>query len=482
MSDSLTKKTVKSSVWSIIDVLLRQGISFIISIVLTRLLSPSDYGTIGMLMMFIAVSNVFIDSGFSAGLIRKIDRTEEDLSTAFIFNIIVGSLVYLLLFYISPLVAQFFDDSTLCTYLRVLGLILIINSFNLVQNAILIYTMQIRLLTIISALSQISTGTIAILFAYNGYGIWALIIQQLAASLITALLLFFKTGWKPQLRWNWISFQYLWNFGSKLLLTNLISTFCGQLYSFFIGKYIGKKELGLYTRSDSFARQPLNIFNNIINKALVPSLASCQNDLSYLRDNYKKCIEIMSFAGFPIMFCLASISKPLFAILFGEKWIDAAPLFSILCIGFSIAIVGGITLQLIQVMGRTDYTLKLELIKKPIFVILAIIGCSQGIKGIVIFSAIYELVGTLINLTVVHTLLQYNYFGQLIDIFKYAGITLLILSPIVIISNILNINYLWQFFTILPLFFSLYLFFSFLFKVKALCHVKQIVSKIRKRA
>ena len=197
MSDSLTKKTVKSSVWSIIDVLLRQGISFIISIVLTRLLSPSDYGTIGMLMMFIAVSNVFIDSGFSAGLIRKIDRTEEDLSTAFIFNIIVGSLVYLLLFYISPLVAQFFDDSTLCTYLRVLGLILIINSFNLVQNAILIYTMQIRLLTIISALSQISTGTVAILFAYNGYGIWALIIQQLVASLITALLLFFKTGWKP---------------------------------------------------------------------------------------------------------------------------------------------------------------------------------------------------------------------------------------------------------------------------------------------
>lgn len=479
MSETLTKRTVHSSLWSIADVVLKQGISFLISIILARLLSPVDYGTIGMLMIFIAISNVFVDSGFSAGLIRKVDRTEDDLSTAFIFNIFVGTIVYIILFLLSPLFANFMDDPKLSLYLRVLGLILIINSFNLVQNAILIYTMRIRLLTMISAVSQISTGVIAILLAYNGFGIWALILQQLVAAFMTAILLSLKTGWSPILKWSNNSFLYLWNFGSKLLLTNLISTICGQMYSFFIGKYIGKKELGFYTRSDSFARQPLGIFNNIINKALVPSLASCQDNLSHLRENYKKCIEIMSFVGFPTMLCLASISTPLFNLLFGDKWRDAAPLFCVLCIGFSIAIVGGVTLQLIQVMGRTDYTLKLELIKKPIFVVFVVVGCSQGIKGIVVFSAIYELVGTLINLSVVHTLLRYNYIRQLLDIFKYAGLSTILLLPIMLTVRFLGIEGICHILFILLLFSATYISISLLLKVRAVFLIKDIYKKIK---
>lgn len=474
---SLTDKTFKSSLWSIVDVLLRQGIGFLISIVLARLLMPSDYGTIGILMIFIAISNVFVDSGFSTGLIRKLDRTKDDLSTAFVFNIAVGTIVYCILFITAPVIASFFNNQELVLLLRVLGLILIINSFNLVQNAILIYTMRIRQLTIISAIAQVSTGTVAIALAYAGWGVWSLILQQIFSASLTTILLFAKTGWLPKITFNKKSFNYLWSFGSKLLITNLISTICGQMYSFFIGKYMGKRDLGLYTRADSFSRQPLNIFNNIINKALVPSLAACQNDADRLRYNYKKCIEVMSFVGFPVMFCLSAVSSPLFNLLFGKKWEEAIPLFQILCIGFAISIVGGVTLQLIQVMGRSDYTLKLELVKKPIFIIFVIIGCSIGIKGIVVFSALYELVGTLINLSVVHTLLHYSYHRQLFDILKYLLLAVLIYIPSLVMVNCLVISDILLVLFIPLIYFVCYLVFSYITHIKGLIYIKELIRR-----
>ncbi len=477
MQNSLLDKTIKSSAWSIADVLLRQGIGFLISIVLARLLSPSDYGTIGVLMIFIAISNVFVDSGFSAGLIRKIDRTEDDLNTAFLFNIGVGIFVYFVIFIASPYISYFFDNHDLCLLLRVLGLTLIISSFNLVQNSILIFTMRIRQLTMVSALAQISTGVVAIYMAYNGWGVWALVFQQIASAAFTALLLFFTTGWRPGIKWSCASFSYLWSFGSKLLLTNFISTICGQMYSFFIGKYIGKNELGLYGRSDSFARQPLGIFNNIINKALVPFLAACQGNEERLRTNYRCCVEIMSFVGFPVMFYLSAIAAPLFTILFGAKWIDAIPLFQILCIGFSISIVGGISLQLIQVMGRSDYTLKLELIKKPFFVVFVIIGCSMGVKGIVIMSAFYELLGSLINLSVVHTLLHYSYYRQLIDIAKYGVISVIAFIPSVIIVNNLKANPFVLILLASIIYISAYLLIVLISQVKAIYYIREFITR-----
>lgn len=477
MGNTLADRTIKSSVWSVVDVLLRQGIGFIISIILARLLSPSDYGIIGILMIFIALFNVFVDSGFSAGLIRKIDRTEDDLNTAFLFNIGVAILVYLVIFIVSPYIAFFFDNYDLCNLLRVLGLTLIISSFNLVQNSILIFTMRIRQLTTVSALAQISTGIVAIYLGYKGWGVWTLVFQQIASAAFTAILLFFTTGWRPKIQWNGASFSYLWSFGSKLLLTNFISTICGQMYSFFIGKYIGKKELGLYTRSDSFARQPLGIFNNIINKALVPFWAACQGDEERLKTNYRCSVEIMSFVGFPVMFCLSAMATPLFNILFGLKWINAIPIFQILCVGFSISIVGGISLQLIQVMGRSDYTLKLELIKKPIFVVFVVIGCSMGIKGIVIMSAFYELIGSLINLSVVHTLLHYSYYRQLIDIAKYGVIAVIAFIPSFILTTNMETNSSVLIVASFIIYVSVYLLIAFISQVKAIDYIRKIIKK-----
>ncbi len=433
--ESLTKRTIKSSIWSIIDVLLRQGVGFAISVVLARLLSPADYGTIGLLMIFITLSNVFVDSGFSSGLIRKIDRTQEDLSTAFIFNIVVSVSVYLLLFITAPLIASFFENADLIILLRVLGLVLIISSLNLVQNAILISSMKVKQLATVSVIAQICTGIVAIFLAYEGFGVWALVAQQLCAAIIQAILLSWTTKWHPTLSFAKSSFHYLWGYGSKLLCANLIGTLFGQAYSFIIGKYLGKRELGLYSRSDQFAQQPCGIVTNIISKALVPSLANCQNDLDRLRTNYQKCIEVISFIIFPLMILLSFVAHPLFLVLFGAKWVDAIPLFQILCFGYAMDIFSNMSLQLIQVMGRTDHTLKLEIFKKPIYAIIIVLSLQWGLKGIVIGHAFYCFVAAMINLSVVKTLLKYSYCRQVIDIFKYALMAICVIAPVCVMIN-----------------------------------------------
>lgn len=477
MSESLSKKTFKSSIWSIIDVLLRQGLSFIISIILARLLSPSDYGTIGLLMIFISFAQIFVDSGFASGLIRKVDRTENDLSTAFFFNIGVGIIVYLILFAIAPLAADFFNNQDLTVLLRVLGLVLVINSFNLVQNAILIYTMRIKQLATASACAQISTGICAIILAYRGFGVWALIIQQLASALFTCIFLNIATKWKPKLIFNKSSFQYLWKFGSRLLAAQILGTIFNQAYPLIIGKFLGKHNLGLYTRSQQFAQQPNNILSNIIQKSLVPSLVECQNNLERLRQNYQKCVEVIAFISFPLMMCLAAVGRPLFLFLFGQKWVEAIPIFQILCLGFAVDIFSTISLNLMQIMGRTDYTLKLEIIKKSVCAIFIAVSCSFGFKGIVIGTALYYLAACLMNLSVVQFLLHYNYFKQLADIFKYALITVLFLLPLYLLIKKMFGEGLILLFCLPILFAVCYFCFCYLFKVPVINYLKSIKSK-----
>lgn len=474
MAESLSKKTLKSSLWSIADVTFRQGIGFVISVVLARLLTPSDYGTVGMMAIFIALANVFVDSGFSSGLIRKIDRTDDDLSTAFFFNIIVAIIAYSILFITSPLIASFFDIPELATYLKVLGVVLIFNSLNMVQSAILIYTMKIKQLTMINAISQLSTGFIAIILAYRGWGVWTLIGQQLLSAFFQACLLAFSTKWRPRCVFKRHSFHYLWRFGSKLLTANLIGTLFSQAYAFVIGKVLGKRELGLYSRSDQFAAQPSNIVNNIINKALVPSLATCQNDHNRLQRNYQKCTEIISFIIFPLMFTLGLVADPLFKVLFGSKWDDAIPLFQILCFGYSIDIFSSLSLSLIQVMGRTDYTLKLEFIKKPFYTVIIIVTIFYGLKAIVIGKAFYCFIAALINLSVVRILLTYSYWQQIIDIFKYAVISIVILLPSYIIVSIISTNNIFRLFAFPLLGISIYFLVTFKLKFKVIEYIKQL--------
>lgn len=476
---TLASKTAKNSVWSVADILFRQGISFVLGIILARLLTPSDYGTIGLMMIFITIANVFVDSGFSSGLIRKIDRTNEDLNTAFYFNVFIGILMYLILFTAAPFVSLFFKNPELTQLLRVLGLVLVLNSFSMVQNAILIYSMKVRQLAVSSAVSQVSTGIVAIILAYNHFGVWALVVQQLASSVLQIIFLFSLTKWRPSLIFSKNSFNYLWSFGSKLLTATLIGTIFNQAYSFIIGKTFGKRELGLYTRADQFAVQPSGIISNVINKALVPSLAECQRNLDELKLNYVKCTEIIAFLIFPLMFTLSFSASPLFEVLFGKKWIDAVPLFEILCFSYAFDVFSTFSLQLIQILGRTDYTLKLELFKKPFYTIIIFCTVWGGLKWIVLGHAFYRLIAALINLSVVKNLLKYSYIQQVTDIFKYALLAICVIFPICFCFKSIGMHlYLQLLLCIFPSFIS-YGFIAFLLKVRGLKYVLALVYKIK---
>jgi len=441
MSETLANKTAKNSVWSIIDMVLKQGVGFVISIILARLLTPTDYGTIGIMMIFITLANVFVDSGFGAGLIRKLDRTDKDLDTAFMFNVFIGILAYLVLFLCAPIIATFFENDQLVVLLRFFGLLLIIQSLNVVQNAIMIYKMQVKKLAFISAVSQISTGVIAIFLAYRGWGVWALVAQQLSAQTFICVLLFFNTGWRPHWNFDRRSLAYLWNFGSKLLTATFIGQIFNQIYSFIIGKVLGQRELGLFTRSDQFSMQPNGIITNIINKALVPSLALCQGDVIKMQKNYSKCVEIISLVVFPLMIGLALLSKQIFNLLLGSKWDAAIPIFSILCIAHAFDVFSTLSLQLIQVMGRTDYTLKIEIIKKSIVAIFIFIAINYGLMGLTFCKLASCVLAALVNLSVVKVLLKYSYLKQLFDLFKYAIVTLIIFVPIyLLLKSLWNNN------------------------------------------
>lgn len=475
MSETLTVKTVKSSFWSILDIFFRQGFGFIISIILARLLLPSDYGTIGILMIFITISNVFVDSGFASGLIRKIDRTQEDLSTAFYFNIAVAAIVYFVLFTIAPFIASSFHNNELTLYLRIIGIVIIINSFNLVQNAILISSLRTKEITMVSVLSQSLTGVIAIYLAFTNYGIWALVFQQICSSFLQFLLLTFITKWRPSFIFSRESFRYLWKYGSKLLTANLIGTAFSQAYAFFIGKMIGKHELGLYSRADQFAVQPESVINNIINKSLMPSLATCQNNIDRLRRNYIKCVEIISFIIFPMMFTLGIASKPLFNVLFGTKWNEAIPLFEILCFGYAFDIFSLISLNVIQVLGRTDYTLKLEILKKPIYAVIIIISVYGGLTYIVYGKALYCVIAAAANMSVVKFLLKYSYLKQVTDILKYALISILILIPSFHLINLYVDNNLLILFIFSLLGNTTYVFVCFILRLSAIDNIKSIL-------
>lgn len=479
MSENLTSKTVKNSLWGIIDVLFRQGLNFVLTVVLARLLTPSDYGTVGIMMIFISIFSVFVDSGFASGLIRKLDRTDEDLCTAFLFNIFVGFISYFIVFASSPIISLFFNTPELSFLLRVLALVLIINSFNVVQNAILIYRMKMKKVIEVSVVAQVVTGAIAIVLAYNKFGIWSLIIQQLSSALLTTILLYYATGWKPKLCFSRTSFDYLWSYGSRVLATRIIGNIFGQAYSFVIAKVLGKHELGLFTRSEQFAQQPKNILLNIINKVLFPALSECQNDLNRLQNNYIKCTEVISVIIFPLMISLSLISEPLFLLLFGDKWIEAIPLFRILCIGYAIDIFSQLSSYLIQAMGRSDYGLKLELYKKPVFVIIVTISILYDLIGIVWGVVIYCLVATLINMIVVKSLLHYSYWQQLVDVFKYAILSILTCVPIYAVLLITGLSNILLMSLYCLTAFVCYIIACVLLKVKAVEIINDMIKRIK---
>ncbi len=413
---SLKQKTVTGLMWSFVENSVQQGTNFIIGIILARLLLPREFGLIGMITIFIAISQAFIDSGFSQALIRKKDCTQADYSTVFFFNLVVGIFFYLLLFFMAGHISSFYQEPQLKLIVQVLGIDLIINALTMIQFTQLTRRIDFKLQTHITILASLGSGLISIVMAFKGYGVWSLVARSIGQHTFNVISLWYWNGWKPSWLFDRRSFKELYAFGSKLFISGLVDSTFTNLYYLVIGRYFSAVELGYYTRADLFQSLPSKNLTKVIQRVSYPVLTSIQNDTARLKSAYEKLIRSTMLFSFVLMIGMAAVAKPLVVVLIGEKWLPAVIYLQLLCFVGMFYPLHALNLNMLNVQGRSDLFLRLEIIKKLLTVPMIIIGVLSGIKILILGMLIISLIAYFLNSYWSGQLIGYSSLEQLKDI------------------------------------------------------------------
>lgn len=412
---SVKEDTIKSVKWTAVEKVSVQGIQFLLGLIMARLLTPEDYGIVGMLSIFIAISSTFIDSGFSSALIRKNDRTEEDFCTVFYFNIVIAIVCYALLFVAAPWIADFFHIPLLCPILRVQSIALVLNSLMGVQTAKLTIDLNFKALAQRSVIASLLSGILGVILAYFGWGVWALVVQALLCSLINLIFIWWYCKWVPSKGFSKNSFRYLWNFGSKLLASGLLNTVYSNLSPLVIGRYFSAKDLGVYSRGSQLASYPSSITTEVLGKVTYPILAKIQDDESHLIHVYRKYICVTSMVIFFGCVLMAAVAKPLVLFVLTAKWESCIIYLQVFCFAIMFDHICKINLNLLEVKGRSDLFFRLEVIKKIISVAILFASIPFGVIGICVSKVIYTQIAVFINTYYTGKLFHLGYRTQLKD-------------------------------------------------------------------
>lgn len=414
--ESLKNKTIKGVGWSAADAFLGQGVTFIVGLVLARLLSPDEYGLIGICLIFTTVLNGIVDSGFSNALIRKKEVTDEDYNTMFITNMVISIVLYVLLFICAPLVSDFFHREELAALVRATGLVLFFNALSITQVTILTKKIDFKTKTKASFVSAIISGGIGIVMAYMGYGVWALVAQQLSKQLFYTICLWFLNKWWPKFTFYKDSFKYMWGFGWKLLASGILNNVWNQLYQVVIGRCYTSATLGHYTRANEYASIFSSNLTTIVQRVSFPALAEIQDDKERLVQGYRKVIKITMFVTAVCMISLGAISEPIVYTLIGTKWHEAATYLPLICISMSLYPLHAINLNILQVLERSDIFLYLEILKKFIGLLPIAIGVFCGIYYMLLASIFVSVISLYLNAWYTGKTLNYTFVKQIRDI------------------------------------------------------------------
>ncbi len=415
MPESLKKKTVKGVAWTSLDQVVSLGFGFVIGVVLARLLSPSDYGLLAMIAVFNAIAMAFVNSGFRSALVRKPDLNEDDNTTAFSFNIVVAVVMVCILWIIAPRVAQFYGKPILASLLRAEGILLIISSLRIVQDTQLSRALNFKAMMIINVVSQVIAGVVAIIAAYRGFGVWSLVIQHYVSGITGLVLIWLISPWRPRGKWDKASYGYLWGYGSKLLASNLLDTIYTNIYPIIIGKLFSAGDLGQYTRAKGYADLPSKGLTGVIQQVTFPVLSQIQEDDAHLASSYRRILRFTVFLVFPIMIGMAALASPLVIALVTDKWAPCVPYLQVICLASMWYPVHAINLNLLQVKGRSDLFLRLEIIKKTIVTIAIFVCVPFGIMGICIGSVCTSLICLGINTYYTGKLIHVGFSRQMMD-------------------------------------------------------------------
>lgn len=415
--DSSNNKIILSNfIWRFAERCGAQAVNFIVSIILARLLLPSDYGAIALLSVFITILNVFVDSGFGNALIQKKDADDLDFSSVFYFNMIICFMLYGIVFLCSPLIAKFYRMPELTAVMRVLSLTIVISGIKNVQQAYVSRTMQFKRFFFSTLAGTIGAAILGITMAYCGLGIWALVGQQVFNVFVDTCVLWFTVKWRPKARFSIERLKVLFSFGWKLLVSALLDTVYNNLRHLIIGKKYSADDLAYFNQGDKFPKLFVSNINASIDSVLFPSMSAVQEDRGHVKSMTRKAIIVSSYIMWPLMIGLAVVAKPLIEWILTEKWLPCVPFLQIFCITYAFWPIHTANLNAINAMGRSDLFLKLEIIKKIIGTIVLLVTMWFGPLAMAYSMIFTNLVGQIINSWPNKRLLGYRYTEQLKDI------------------------------------------------------------------
>lgn len=480
VNSSLKSKAAKGMAWSAFGTFSSQGISFVIGIILARILMPADYGLIGMLAIFFAVSQIFVESGFSNALIQKIDRTETDYSTIFYFNLLVGLLLYLILFISAPYIADFYRVPDLTLLTRVLSLNILIGAFAIVQQARLKILMDFKTPSLIMVVSVVISGALGIFLAYNGYGVWALVVQSLTGTTLRTILYFVYNKWLPKLIFSRQSLNQLFGFSSKLLAAGLIATVVNNLYSILIGKLFNSTDLGYYTRAKQFPELLANTLTNVLQGVTYPILTSLQNERERMVQVYSRLMRITVFFVMPALTMFALLAEPFIRLFLTEKWMPVVPLIQWLCFARMITPISALNMNILNAIGRSDLFFKVDTSKVPLTLTILILTVPFGLKVVVIGHFVTSAICFFINAYYPGKMFAFGAKRQLIEM-KTVIFATLIMSACVSISNQVISNDMMQLISGLLVGPIVYLIAAHLLKIEELNELKEMAQQLAQK-
>lgn len=431
---SLTEKTVKGVGWNSIDRVANYGIGFIVGIVLARMLSPEEYGLIGIISIFTAIFNIILDSGLSTALIRKHGVTNDDYCTVFWTNLILSFVLTAILYFSAPLISTFFKRPELVPYIHVMAFILVINALSITQQAILTKRIDFKTQTKISLIAHTLSGIIGIAMAYLGYGVWALVAQQMSSRLFTTILLWIYNHWWPNLVFSWRSFKELFNFSWKLLVAQIISSLFNQVYQAVIGKVYSPNTLGQYTRARQYSNLVSSGVGDVVLRVSLPVMSSIQNDDERLLRAFRTIIKTTILVSSVLLIGMSACAKPLIYVLIGEQWLPCVPMMQIISFSLMIYPLHQININMLTVQGRSDIQLVLQIIKCILAIGPILLGVYVGIYPMIIGSVVVGWITLIINAYYSGKKFNYTWWMQLKDIAPSLLISLSMALPVYLLT------------------------------------------------
>lgn len=487
MTKSLRKKAASGVVWTSIQKFTGMGISFISGIILARLLTPHDYGCIGMLSIFMVIANSFVDGGFASALIQKKRPSQEDYSTVFFFNLGMSILMYAILFISAPAISSFYKMPILCSVLRVQGLVLLIHAFSLIQSNQLRKQFRFKKIAIVTLAASVIALSVTIFMAYIGLGVWALVASNLITAFIPAVVYWLTNNWHPLLVFSKTSFKELFSFGFFMFLTHIINNFCNNIQGLLIGRFYSSATMGYYSKAKSTEELASTSISNVMGNVTYPLYAEYQHDKPMLINVIKRITMSIAYITFPMMALLILLAKPIFVLLYSHRWLDSVPYFQILCLSGIAACLQGVNFQAIAAVGKSKAMFSWTLVKRGIGLALIIGGLvAFGIKGLLVGIVIQSWLVYLINVFQVHKYIGYNFFEQMKDLLPILALAFASWAVANYLAFVLpNCNMYVLGFMRLIFFLAVYLGISVLLKMESFRYMKDnvplVFAKFRKK-